>query len=203
MRYYAACLTFLALLLCFPASGMAHKVNVFAYVDGDAIQVACSFSKSRKVRYGKLRITDLRTGATVLEGTTDEVGLFRFRPDAAFLETGHGLNIRVNAGEGHQNDWAVSPEELAALSPSGQRPEQDSPAARPGRPAPAEQPVSSSLDAKQLEAMIDRVMDAKLAPIRQTLARQEDAGPALRDIIGGLGWIIGLLGMATYMRYRR
>ncbi|MCL1985579.1 MAG: hypothetical protein FWG59_03945, partial [Betaproteobacteria bacterium] len=142
---------------------------------------------------------------------TDEQGMFRFLPGIDFLRTGHGLNILLNAGEGHQSTWQMSPEALAALSPSGHSatPVKGGPAAQaeqPLQPATGSRamPVpflGESKDAAELEALIGRVMDAKLAPIKQTLARQEDGGPALKDVVGGLGWIIGLLGAAAYMKY--
>lgn len=198
-----SCLIAFALLLFSADASLAHRVNVFAYVDGDAVQVECSFSKSQKVRYGKLVFSDLETGDMLLKGTTDEQGLFRFRPDAAFLSTGHGLSILLDAGEGHQNDWQVAPEELAALSPAAL-----AEAAKDMQPV-LEQPNSAhpatsftALDHAELEILIGKVMDAKLAPIRQALVRQQDSGPSLKDVVGGIGWILGLLGLATYMRYR-
>lgn len=208
MKYCITCLAVLVLLLCLSGVSSAHKINVFAYVDGDAIQVECYFTRSQKVRHGKLTVTDLAIGDKLLEGTTDEQGLFRFQPDPAFLKTGHGMNILLNAGEGHQSNWEISPEELTALSPSVQ-------STQPGvgQTAPAEQALdvasesreqsAVTLDATELEALIGRVLDAKLAPVKQTLARQEDSGPNVRDIVGGIGWIVGLLGLATYMKYRR
>ena len=209
MKHRTACLVAVVLLIFFPGVGQAHRVNIFAYVDGDAIQVECYFSKSRKVINGSLLFTDLETRVTLLEGTTDEQGVFRFRPDAAFLKTGHGLNILLNAGAGHQKEWRISPEELTALSPAGQSVKSEN----EGRGSLTEQSSQFSassrtmavpyMDTKELEAIIVRVMDAKLAPIRQTLARQESGEPTLRDVIGGIGWIIGLLGLATHMKYRR
>lgn len=195
---------------------LAHRVNVFAFVDGDEIQVECGFSKRQRVKHGKLTITDLETGALVLEGVTDERGIFRFRPPDEFLQTGHGLNISLDAGEGHRDDWKISAEELRALS----RPVPPQNSNAGGTPPPlsktadAPPPVSaasadgrpstlSDVDAAELEAIIGRVLDEKLAPFRSALARQHEDEPGLRDIAGGIGWILGLLGLATYMKYRR
>ena len=217
MTRRASCLLPILILIIFlpgmAGSALAHRVNVFAYVDGDAIQVECAFSRSQKVRHGKLAISDLETGQILLEGSTNETGEFRFRPPDDFLETGHGLRILLNAGEGHQNDWQISAEELRALSPlkattnatrqaPAQRTEEQPPMPEPQQHAPAltQTRPTDYLSADELEAAMGRIMDAKLAPIRQALARQETQGPRLQDIIGGLGWIIGLLGIVAYMK---
>lgn len=222
MKHFFACLFAICLLAVLPGSGWAHRVNVFAFADGDSILVECYFSESQKVRNGKILVSDLQTGATLLEGVTDERGLFRFRPDEAFLQTGHGLNLLLNAGEGHQNHWRVLPEELAALSPQARTAAPAPIATQTRTPAPAQtaealpesgiavvaEPVLSPtaagyVNAAELEAIVGRVVDEKLLPLKQALARQADSAPSLRDVVGGLGWIIGLLGLAAYMRHRR
>lgn len=193
---------------------LAHKVNVFAFVDGDHIQVECGFSRSQKVKNGRLVVTDLETGDVVHEGVTDDKGVYRFRPSDDFLQTGHGLNIQLYAGEGHQDDWKVSAEELQALSDFSATAAKDAVSGRPtpDAAAPLRQSADtgaaprqppSTFDAAELEAIVARVVDDKLAPVKQALARQEDSGPGLRDIVGGIGWILGLLGLATYLKYRR
>ncbi|MDL2267912.1 hypothetical protein LJC46_08020, partial [Desulfovibrio sp. OttesenSCG-928-G15] len=62
---------------------------------------------------------------------------------------------------------------------------------------------SVSMEARELESLVGRVMDAKLAPIKEALGEIRTQGPGLKDIIGGLGWIFGLLGIAAYMKYRK
>lgn len=202
MKYLSACFAALVLALCFSGVGSAHKVNVFAYADGDAVQVEGYFTRSQKVRYGKLTVTDLVTGEELIEGITDEQGLFRFRPAASFLETGHGINVLLDAGEGHQSSWQLSPEELKTLAPSGQT-EKTAGSGQASTVSANQAATAPAMETAELEALIGRVLDAKLAPIKQTLARQEATGPSLRDIVGGIGWIFGLLGVAIYMKYRR
>ncbi|MDR1535838.1 MAG: hypothetical protein LBU64_12220 [Planctomycetota bacterium] len=205
-----ALLPFAALLLL-SGEGLAHKVSVFAFVDGDGIQVECGFSRSRKVKNGKLVVADLETGQTILEGVTDERGLFRFRPSDEFLASGHGLLIRLDAGEGHRDEWKISPEELSALSGNAGREPPARPGGEagppPGRPGPDSggdpPPPPPGIEMAQLEAILERLLDAKLSPLKRALARQEEAGPGLREIVGGIGWILGLLGMAAYLKYRR
>lgn len=191
MRAASFCFAALSAFLALSGPCLAHKVNVFAFVDGDEIQVECGFSRSQKVKNGRLLVTDLETGDTLLEGVANDRGIFRFRPPEEFLLTGHGLNIRLLAGEGHQDDWKISAEELRALASGA------------SVPAPGRSVTPQSLDAERLETIIGRLMDAKLAPINLALARLGERDHDWRDVIGGIGWILGLLGLATYLKYRR
>ena len=54
-----------------------------------------------------------------------------------------------------------------------------------------------------MRAIVNAALDAKLGPIRRDLAAQVNAGPSLRDIIGGIGWILGLAGIGLYFKGRR
>lgn len=106
----------MALCLVFAGASFAsaHRVNIFAFVDGDAVQVECGFNRSQKVKQGTVEVFDATTGALLLQGTTDDNGVFRFPVTAELREAGHDLNLRIIAGEGHQNDWTVAADELAS-----------------------------------------------------------------------------------------
>ena len=62
--------------------------------------------------------------------------------------------------------------------------------------------VSGGATSAEIESIVDAALDAKLSPIKRMLAEQTEAGPNLRDIIGGIGWIFGLIGVAAYFRRR-
>ena len=187
----------MALCLVFAGSSFAsaHRVNIFAFVDGDAVQVECGFNRSQKVKQGTVEVFDATTGARLLQGTTDDNGVFRFPVTAELREAGHDLNIRIIAGEGHQNDWTVAADELASSGTpkAGQ--------AAPSAAAPVAA-VSGGATPAEIERIVDAALDAKLSPIKRMLAEQAEAGPNLRDIIGGIGWIFGLIGVAAYFRRR-
>ncbi len=225
MKRFFPYATALVLLLCLCVEVRAHRVNVFAFVEGDHIRVECAFSKSRKVKSGRIIVRDAATGIQILEGATDTDGNFSFRPPQEVLRAGHDLSISVEAGEGHRNAWTVSASELQALGPSlaapaapderptvpDEAPHDTTPAtpARVGQapntlpgPAPDAQ-AYPGLNAQELEALLGKMLDARLAPINRTLAQLQERGPELRDIIGGIGWILGLLGLAAYCRTRR
>lgn len=204
----------MALCLVFAGASFAsaHRVNIFAFVDGDAVQVECGFNRSQKVKQGTVEVFDATTGARLLQGTTDDNGVFRFPVTAELREAGHDLNLRIIAGEGHQNDWTVAADELA----SSGTPKAVAVAAAevPATPASLGRRTGRAFcrrsgcggfrrrDAAEIERIVDAALDAKLSPIKRMLAEQTEAGPNLRDIIGGIGWIFGLIGVAAYFRRR-
>lgn len=203
MRLLRICFCAALVFLSLPQAVWAHRLNVFAFVDGGEIQVESSFSRGNPARQGRVEVSDAATGVALVTGVTGEDGVFRFpMPDGA-RNRGHDLIVRVNAGEGHQGEWRIPAAELGRPSVDAVavvRELQDT-AAVPPPAARSEQDIS--LTPQELEQIIDTALEQKLAPIRQMLAEQYSAGPSLRDIIGGIGWLIGLAGMAAYFKSRR
>lgn len=214
MRMFRLLCLSLCLLFASAPLAAAHRVNIFAYVDGGEIQVECGFNRSQKVRQGTVEVFDAATGDKLVQGTTDDGGVFRFPVTEAIRDAGHDLTVRIIAGEGHQNEWTVAAEELkAATVASGT----SAPVAS-GAPVPASVPaveavsvaavpagtpaVSGGATPEEVERIVNAALDAKLSPIKHLLAEQVEAGPSLRDIIGGIGWIFGLVGVAAYCRRR-
>jgi len=62
-------------------------------------------------------------------------------------------------------------------------------------PAAAASPLPAGID-KALE----KALDKKLAPIMRALAEMQEQKIRLTDVLGGLGYIFGLVGVATYFK---
>lgn len=178
------------------SAALAHRVNVFAFVEGGEVVVECSYSKSKPVNHGAIDVQNPQSGASLLTGETDESGLFRFAvPEPAKVS---GLRIVLNAGEGHQNDWVMDASEFSA---AGGKPE----AAAAPQPKPVAAPVgapSAGISREDVEEIVNTALDAKLAPIKRTMLESAGQGPGLRDIVGGIGWIFGLVGVGAYFKSR-
>ena len=206
MKHLYALFCSAMLILLLPGQSLAHRVNIFAFVDGNAVQIECSFSKSQRVRNGKLTMIDAQTDEVLAQSVTDEQGFYRYEPDPHFLKLSHGLKIHLNAGEGHQNSWIIGPEELVQIS--GGRDSvhfsPSSPAQKTHVSAPA---ARQAVTQSELEGHLESMLDAKLAPMRQMLKKilsaQQNDSPDMRDIIGGIGWIIGLFGIAAYAKSKK
>jgi nickel transport protein len=68
----------LAALLTLSFSAAAHRVNLFAWSEGNAVQVESKFSDSTPVKGGKLTVTDTATGKVLASGKTSDTGTWRF-----------------------------------------------------------------------------------------------------------------------------
>ena len=76
----------LVLLLLSAVPATAHKVNVFAWVDGDRIYTQSKFSGGRKAKNATIEVYD-RQGNKLLEGQTDDKGEFSFKIPQKTLKT--------------------------------------------------------------------------------------------------------------------
>ena len=196
----------LAAILC-PVAARGHRVNIFAWTEAGRVEVQCGFGKSSPARNSAVKVFDAEDGAELASGTTDEAGRVSFPiPQAAKT---HGLRIVIDAGEGHRNEWKMARDEFADSSAQA-----TPPAAADARDTPMKTPTAQgkpdssdiqqpALDEARLRAVIGQELDSRLAPIRRALAEQKERGPELRDIIGGVGWLIGIAGIILAMRRKR
>lgn len=189
------------------SQALAHRVNIFAYVEGNEIVVECSYSKSKRVNHGAIEVQAASSGEILLQGTTDETGLFRFPVPKQARESGTGLRILLRAGEGHQNDWIVEAAEFmngaavavsAANSPKVEQPV----APKAASPAGSQTTTSGGLSRAEMEEIVNAALDAKFAPIKRAMLEQTESGPGMKEIVGGIGWIFGLVGIAAYFKSR-
>ncbi len=95
--------------------GHAHRVNLFAWVEGDTVYVESKFSGGKGVKEGKIIVTDPE-GNELLTGTTNENGAFSFKvPKKTELKivlatgTGHGAQWTIAAGEIEMPDAGKKP----------------------------------------------------------------------------------------------
>lgn len=98
----------LLLILLFVAPALAHKVNLFAYVERGVVYTESYFPDGSPVAGGKVLVYD--SGKTLLlEGKTDGKGLFSFA-----LPKVDDLEIVVEASMGHRNSYRLKRSEVEA-----------------------------------------------------------------------------------------
>ncbi len=166
----------------------AHKMKVFAAADGAEIAGYVYFSPGadRGVQVA-IAVSD-GTGATVYSGTTDEEGTFRF---SARTRSDH--RIEASGTDGHAASYLVSAAELPeSLPPAGVA---SVAAAVSSPPEPAAPTTAAGPAAAELRAIVDRSVAQQLRPLREQIDGWYEK-IWWHDILGGLGYIIGLAGLA-------
>jgi nickel transport protein len=160
----------------------AHKVTVFAWKEGDRVFTESRFSGGKRVKNGRIEVYD-DSGKKLMEGVTDDQGCFSF-----LIPEEKSLDIVLKAGAGHQGHWEIpaesSEKENNAVLEKTKK--QEGVQANP----------------EELEAIVEKVMDKKLKPVITMLMDQQDSDPSVTDIIGGIGYIIGLTGLAAWFSGR-
>jgi nickel transport protein len=188
-------------LLCWSLltpSAWAHKVNVFAWVEGDTVYTESKFSGGKMVKDGKISVLDA-DGTLLLEGATDDSGAFSFKvPKVA------DLTIVMEAGTGHRNSWKIFAAELEGGDAGAVGDAEAMSGEKVAKSAGEEIPsIASDLSAREVEEIVARQLEEKLRPLNRMMAESRDRGPTLSDIVGGVGYILGLVGLGAYVRFRK
>lgn len=174
----------------------AHKVSVFAYVRGDSIHTESYFADGRKCQNATVSLLDAAAG-TLATGTTDDQGMLTLPVPVVSMQDRGDLQVVLQASMGHRAEYTLPGEELwggeaaAAERSAGTWGPAAGAAASEERTAAA-QPGTGGAVARELASLTRAV--------RQLQRQQERA--SVRDIAGGIGYIVGLLGVYCYVRSR-
>jgi nickel transport protein len=103
---YAFITAFICLLLS--GTAIAHKVNLFAYVEGGKVYTESYFPDGSPVESGTVLVYDSQN-KLLLEGVTDNAGLFSFAVPKA-----DDLTIVIEATMGHRNSFKLKKSEVEA-----------------------------------------------------------------------------------------
>ena len=188
----------------------AHKVMIFAWVEGDTVFTQSKFSGGKKVKGGNVVVYNTQK-KILLEEKTDDKGEFSFKvPEKTTLK------IVLYAGAGHRAEWTVPKEDIEEMS--GEKPAESTlkkPQAKmPANTIPSEPtenradempqtPQPPGFGADEIEQAVERALDKKLKPVIKMLNESLDRGPTVSEILGGIGYILGLMGVGAYFHYRR
>ena len=206
-RYLMAAMLGLFLLsLATPA--LAHRVLVFAFAEGDTIHTESKFVGSGAVQKGQVLVQDKKTGQTLLTGTTDDQGKFSFKIPPEATAGKLDLLIVTEAAMGHKGEWLLKADSYLAGGKS------TTAAAAPGvstsaTPTPSTSPAvasgakAASVDQQALEAALDKSLERHLAPLKEMLTDLTIHRTSFTDILGGLGYIMGIFGLLAYFMSKK
>lgn len=200
------------LLLALSAPASAHRLQVFATAEGHQIRGSTYFARGSAATGARIEVLDPQ-GELLAELTPDAQGRFVY-PTTAPIDH----RIRVHAGDGHQAEWLIKAEELSggfvrvATGEQGMADTSPITPTAPGAPVPPIEPSGGDQQEHEvvpvatldpaLEAAIERAVARQMRPLREQLMAAEDR-IRLSDILGALGYILGLTGFAIWWSHRR
>ncbi|MBN1919007.1 MAG: hypothetical protein JW889_13960 [Verrucomicrobia bacterium] len=183
------------LLALVPRVAAAHRLNVFAYVEGSDVVVEAYFSDSRVARGAVVEAYDA-AGSVVVTVETGADGTCRFPvPDVA-----GGLRVVASTGEGHRGEYSMTAEELGGAPPSSGDASAGVSAVTPATDSAAGTRPSGGRDCDEIAVRLDRI-EAALRNVHRQLAelRRPRAGPSFERVLAGLGCIVGMTGAAMFV----
>lgn len=193
-----ACLASVAgAVLLWAGPAQAHKVKVFATAEGPVITGYAYFPGGGRIKGGRVDILG-PDGEKLGQVMTDERGEFSFQAQARIDHL-----LVLDAGQGHLARFLVEAEELPdSLTRGGGSGETEtpSPPAAPGDTAPILGQITISEE--RLAELLDQAVSRQIRPLRRQIeAFQEKI--YWHDVLGGIGYIIGLMGLSLYFLGRR
>ncbi|UCF30979.1 MAG: hypothetical protein JSV26_00695 [bacterium] len=161
------CPAFLAVVasLIVPAVVLAHGASILAHWEGQEVHTDSYSSDGRPIPGARVAVYDMG-GRVLFEGVTDDTGALDFpKPGAG------DLRIIMTAPSGHRSETV-----LTEVSRRGEA----APVRDTGGPGKA----------------VDEALEKKLVSIQESIQdlHRKISKPRIPEILGGVGWIVGLAG---------
>ncbi|MBD3326897.1 hypothetical protein GF339_20095 [candidate division KSB3 bacterium] len=185
----------------------AHKVKMFAAAEGNVITGYVYYTTGGNPKDAHVGVQDT-AGNPLAEVTADENGEFTFtaeyKRDYVFV---------LELADGHRTTFTLTAEELPDTLPAVPDalpvPANTKETSTPAEPTPMpvaqtvpSQAPSPSIALEELEPMIEKAVSKQIRPLREQLERYEEK-IRLHDILGGIGYILGLMGLGYFLGARR
>jgi len=169
----------------------AHKLKLFATGEGREISGYVYFPGGGRAQ--GLTVTALAPdGSELGKAVTDAQGEFtipaKFRCDHALV---------AETEDGHKATFLVEAAELdAGLSLLGAAPPAEAGAQGPAHSAAGGE-APSHVSEERLRSLVDQAVREQVRPLREQLEGYEER-TRFRDVLGGIGYIVGATGLAFY-----
>ena len=220
------CLLLLVMFISFGfiPNTYAHKVQMFAYPEGDTVFVEGYFADGKKPKKSEVMVYD-NGGKVLFSGVTDDEGKLSFK-----IPQKTDLRVTLNAGMGHKAEYTLPASELNGSNPpllpfskGGEKKmaldkggETKGVVNKGGDKNEALSKVEltekgrasqiSQLDEAQVQAIVEKAVERAVGEAIKPLVRsftEMTQKNSLTTIIGGIGYIFGFMGIALYFKSRK
>lgn len=180
--------------LMLSGQALAHKVIASAFAEGDKIEGEIGFSNGDMAPNQLVEIF-AEDGRKLGEATTDEEGFFIFAPTEKIIHI-----FRADLGAGHVAEYRMELDELPeTLAAAGTSTMMTAASAASNNETAT---LSAAASPAGLDKMIADAVRREVKPLRREIAAYKEKND-LQTIMGGIGYIIGLFGIAFYVAANR
>ena len=187
-------------VLFWTATAHAHRLLLMAWIQGDRLMVETAFGTGQIGANMTITVQDAATGDVLLSGVTDAQGLYEASLPNSALERRAPLLVQATDGAGHLAEQTIAPDELPALAilstASPSLPEVT------GLPEQLPDQLPDQLSMLLQQAVAEAVRQ-EIAPLRREILALSQRGPGIPEIVGGIGWIVGLAGLGALLLRRK
>ncbi|WP_346914154.1 cobalamin biosynthesis protein CbiL [uncultured Roseibium sp.] len=179
------------------APAEAHKLKVFAAVEGDTVAGYAFFIGGGRAMGTPWTAKDVE-GTVIAEGKTDDEGRYRFAPKQPVSSD---IIVTVNTQEGHIASAVIPPSRFGGNAAAGTA--AAAPTAASAVPADSSshgtsQPVSD----QRIAALVESAVQRQVEPLLERIEQMDDR-LRFTDILSGIFLIIGLAGIGLWARSRK
>lgn len=180
----------LALTTTAMAPAFGHNVVGGVYAIGNTIEGEVGFSNGDMANAGILVQVRDAAGNALGESVIEEEGMFVFE---ASKRIDHYFHANLSAG--HVLEIVLPAEELSASLPGGAEPDFS---VKPTMNAAA----IEGIDQAALQLLVEKAVAKQVKPLRKDLTAYKEKA-SLQDVLGGIGYIFGLVGLGIWLRQRK
>ena len=199
-QYYVLASLIAVILLPISRDAYAHKVNMFAYAEGANIFVEGFFSDGKTAKNSVVTVFDAKDkNKELLSGTTNDEGQFIFPIPIPQKTT---MRIVLNAGMGHQTEYLLAANELTGEGgPNTSEKIENDTGKSDGSSAEADNAPDHSNN-PELNRLIENAVGKAIKPVMRSISEMREER-SLANIVGGIGYIFGILGIFFYIKARK
>ena len=150
----------------------AHKVQMFAHVEGSKVFVEGYFADGKKAKNSEVTVFDNKSGERLLGGKTDDMGKFSFN-----IPKKTDLRISLNASLGHKTEQVLPGSELPDAG-------------------------GSNMPLRGTKEHEEKGIEKGISPLLRGFSECKER-VYYSEIIGGIGYIFGIMGIALYFKARK
>ncbi len=178
------------IILLTPTPASAHKASVYGFSDAGRLYIEGYFFDGAPCKGCLVEVRAQKDGDVLVEGVTDDLGQLELVAPKSYP-----LYLKMAAGEGHAASFVLElPEPPEPVEPVAQTGFSDNTALAPCLENPE--------NLEELDALVNAQVEARLEGMRKEISRLRKASerPGLTEVLGGIGYIIGLAGIWMYLR---